>query len=111
QAYLGWVASERGNAAAAQAPREKSRALLPQLADPWERSEVLLPLSGGQVAHNIVEEVVALKREAGDVIAISDSLNNVGWDALIRRDFDRATANLEEAVAIARELDDTFRIT
>jgi tetratricopeptide (TPR) repeat protein len=58
-----------------------------------------------------VEEVLALKRETGDVIAISDGLNNVGWYALLRGNFDRATASLEEAVAIARELDDTFRIS
>jgi hypothetical protein len=111
RAYLGWVASERGNQAGARAPRARSRALLAQLADPWERSEVLLPLSGGQIADDLVEDVLALKREAGDVIAISDSLNNVGWGALIRGDIDGATANLEEALAIARELDDTFRIT
>jgi hypothetical protein len=45
------------------------------------------------------------------VIATSDSLNNVGWDALVRGDAARATAYLEEAYAIARELNDTFRMT
>jgi len=114
-AYLVWVARERGNHAAGEAPLERSRALLALLTDPWERSEVLLPLSCGLLDHEmaaaIMEEVVALKRETGDVIAISDSLNNVGWDALVRGDVARATTYLEEALAIARELDDTFRMT
>jgi predicted ATPase/class 3 adenylate cyclase len=111
RAYLGWVARERGNPEAGQTPREQSRALLTQLTDPWERSEVLLPLSCNLEDKAAMEEVLALKRESRDVIAISDSLNNVGWDALVRGEFDRAAANLAEAVAIARELDDTFRLT
>jgi predicted ATPase/class 3 adenylate cyclase len=114
RAYLVWVARERGNRAAGEAPLEKSQALLAQLTDPWERSEVMLPLSCGVLEDRnpgVTEEVVALKRKAGDVIATSDSLNNVGWDALVRGDVARATAYLEEALAIARELDDTFRMT
>jgi predicted ATPase/class 3 adenylate cyclase len=108
-AYLGWVASERGLAGEAEAAREKSWALLPQLTDPFERSEVLLPLSGGQSAPHLTEEVVALKREVGDVIATSDSLNNVGFDLLLRGDADGAAPYLEEALEIARSLRDTFR--
>jgi predicted ATPase/class 3 adenylate cyclase len=111
-AYLGWVLSERGLAAEAKASREKSRALLPRISDPWERSEILLPLSGAQYAgERLTEEVLALKREVGDVIAISDSLNNIGWDALIAGDPDRAAPYLEEALEIARNLNDTFRMT
>ena len=113
-AYLRWVALERGNPTAGQAPTERSRALLAQLTDPWERSEVLLGLSGGPSEDRdgrLEEEVVALKRETGDVIATSDSLNNVGWEALVRGDTARAAAYLEEALAIARELRDTFRMT
>jgi predicted ATPase/class 3 adenylate cyclase len=111
-AYLVWVALERGNPANAQSPREKSRALLAQLTDPWEQSEVLLPLSCDPLQHDATkEDVLALKRETGDVIATSDSLNNVGWDAMLRGDFATATTNLEEALAIARELDDTFRMS
>ena len=111
-AYLVWVALERGNPANVQAPREKSRALLTQITDPWEQSEVLLPLSCGPLQHDATkEDVLALKRETGDVIATSDSLNNLGWDAMLRGDFASATTNLEEALAIARELDDTFRMS
>ena len=113
-AYLLWVARERGNPTAGQAPLEKSRALLAQLTDPWERSEVLLGLSGGPSEDRdgrLEEEVVALKRETGDVIATSDSLNNVGWEALVRGNTARAAAFLEEALEIARELRDTFRMT
>jgi predicted ATPase/class 3 adenylate cyclase len=113
RAYLAWCASERGLSLAVEASRERSRALLAQLTDAWERSEVLLPTYGAQGGEEatLVAEILALKREAGDVIAISDSLNNVGWDALIAGDFDRAVVNLEEALAIAREIEDTFRIT
>jgi predicted ATPase/class 3 adenylate cyclase len=111
QAYLGWVAMERGQSEAVEPPRKRGRELLAQLDDPWERSEVLLPLSSGIGQDRVAAEVLALKRETGDAIAISDSLNNVGWEALVAGDFDRATANLEEAIAIARDLDDTFRIT
>ena len=111
-AYVGWVARERGIPAAGQEPLEKSRMLLAQLTDTWERSEVLLALSGALFEDAaLFEEVLALKREVGDVIAMSDSLNNVGWDAANHADFDRATAYLEEALALARELDDTFRIS
>jgi predicted ATPase/class 3 adenylate cyclase len=112
QAFLVWVAHERGNPEAGGAPLQRSRVLLTQLTDPWERSEILLPLSCTWLEDPaVMDEVLALKREAGDVIATSDSLNNVGWEALIGGDLDRATANLEEAVAIARQLGDTFRIT
>jgi predicted ATPase/class 3 adenylate cyclase len=111
-AYLSWVAIERGDYAAVRAPREKARMLVSQLTDPWERSEALLPLSGGEFDdENLVGDVLALKRECGDMMAVSDSLNNVGWDALVRGDPDGATVNLEEAVAIARDLGDTFRLT
>jgi predicted ATPase/class 3 adenylate cyclase len=113
-AYLLWVARERGNPTAGQAPLERSRALLAQLTDPWERSEVLIGLSAGPSEDRdgrLQEEVVALKRETGDVIATSDSLNNVGWEALVRGNTARAAAFLEEALEIARELRDTFRMT
>lgn len=115
-AYLAWIERERGYPAAGRAPRDRSRALLAQMSDPWERSEVMLGLSvevGDDPGHRIEGglEVVALKREVGDVIATSDSLNNVGWDALASGDLDRAAAYLEEALEIARELDDTFRMT
>jgi len=111
-AYLVWVARERGNPAAGQAPRDRSRALLAELTDPWERSEVLLPLSCGLLEdHTMKEDVLALKRETGDVFGTSDSLNNIGWDALVSGDLERATAHLEEALEIARALDDTFRMT
>jgi predicted ATPase len=113
-AYLLWVARERGNPAAGQAPHEKSRALLAKLTDPWERSEVLLGLSGGWSEDRdgrLEEEVVALKRETGDLIATSDSLNNVGWEALVRGNTARAAAYLEEALEIARGLRDAFRMT
>ena len=112
QAYLGWVAMERGKSGDAVAPRERAQELYVQLTDPWERSEVLLALSGGHDEDkSIVQEVLALKREAGDALAISDSLNNVGWEALVRGDLDTAVPNLEEAVATARDLRDTFRLT
>jgi predicted ATPase/class 3 adenylate cyclase len=114
-AYLVWLARERGNPAAAEAPLGRSRALLAELTDPWERSEVLLGLSGGAAddrgARTLEQEVVALKRETGDVIAVSDALNNVGWDALVGGHTDRATSALEEALEIARDLRDTFRMT
>ena len=96
---------------------ERSRELLAGLSDPWERSEVLLALGAAEFGDGagdmqpVAEEVLALKREAGDVIAISDALNNLGWDALLKGDYDRAIPSLEEAVAIARQLDDTFRMT
>ena len=115
-AFLVWIALESGNPAAGREPLERSRALLAQLTDQWERSEVMLGLCGGPSEDRgqdsrREEEVVALKRELGDVIAVSDSLNNVGWDALVTGDFDRAAAYLEEALAIARELRDTFRMS
>lgn len=114
-AYSGWLARERGRVEARAPLLERSRALLPQVVDPWERSEILLAIScealSDPTTAAVTEEVVALKRETGDVIATSDSLNNVGWDALIRGDVAHATVNLEEALAIARELEDTFRMT
>src|SRR5262249_21366974 len=116
-AYCGWIARERGEPAAGSAPIERTRELLAGLTDPWERSEVLLPLAAGEFGdgaedpHPLFQEVLELKREAGDVIAISDSLNNVGWDALLAGDLERAITSLEEALAIARELGDTFRVT
>jgi tetratricopeptide (TPR) repeat protein len=85
---------------------------LARLTDPWERSEVLLPLSCGEPEdRRLFDEVVALKREAGDVVAVSDSLNNIGWNALLEGDLARATSHLDEAAAIARELGDTFRLS
>jgi predicted ATPase/class 3 adenylate cyclase len=110
--YLGWIATERGDPTAAEANFDRSKALLDRISDPWERSEALLVLSAANVGKRaLFEEVVALKREVGDVIGISDSLNNVGWDALLAGEADRAIASLEEALEIARELGDTFRIT
>ena len=114
-AYLAWVVIERGEREAAGASVERSVALLRELSDPWERSEVLLPLSATELELStrsaLGEEVLRLKRETGDVISVSDSLNNLGWDALLAGEPERAIAKLEEAAAIARELDDTFRLS
>ncbi len=116
-AYLAWIARERGDDSAREAPFERSLALLAQLSDPWERSDVMLPLSCVEfeaethVFGAATTEVLALKREVGDVIAVSDAVNNVGWDALLSGRYDEAIENLEEAAAIARELEDTFRLT
>jgi predicted ATPase/class 3 adenylate cyclase len=114
-AYLAWVAIERGEREAAVASVERSVALLRELSDPWERSEVLLPLSATELELStrsaLGEEVLRLKRETGDIISVSDSLNNLGWDALLAGEPERAIAKLEEAAAIARELDDTFRLS
>jgi predicted ATPase/class 3 adenylate cyclase len=111
-AVLAWVAVERGDPTAAQPARDRSWTLLEHLTDPWERSEVILGLSMVQEQKTqMSHEVVVLKRQAGDVIATSDSLNNLGWDALIRGELDLAAVYLEEALEIAREIDDTFRMT
>ncbi|HKC77925.1 MAG TPA: hypothetical protein VKB70_06035, partial [Gaiellaceae bacterium] len=111
--YLGWVARERGEYEGGEAALERSRALLAQLADPWERSEVMLPLTGATTEAEVLtaREVLSLKRELGDAIATSDSLNNVGWEDLHAGEVDRAIVSLEEALAIARDLEDRFRIT
>src|SRR5262249_16248179 len=86
------------------------------LSDPWARSEVLLPLSCAEfddesTTADAAAGVLTLKREVGDLVAISDALNNLGYDALLFGDYDQALGHLEEAVAIARDLDDTFRLT
>ena len=117
-AYLGWVARERGNPAAGRAPLEKSRALLTQLDDPWERSEVLLPLAArssrtspaGKERSRFgrVPRAQARDRRRDRDLGLPQQL---GWDALLSGDFDRASAYLEEAPRIARELGDTFRLT
>jgi predicted ATPase/class 3 adenylate cyclase len=115
-ACLGWVFRELGDLDAAKPPLQRSRALLARISDPWERSEVLLPLSAGEhgggtgSGRSATEEVLALKREAGDLMATSDSLNNIGWDSLLSGDYDDAVGKLEEACAIARELEDAFRL-
>src|SRR5581483_1282554 len=69
--YLGWIAREGGRPDDALEPAKQSRALLRQLTDPWERSEVLLALSTAETDELAVtaDEVLALKRATGDVIA------------------------------------------
>jgi predicted ATPase len=115
-AYCSWAARERGEPSAGRPELDRSRTLLAAISDPWERSEILLPLTGAESGdaaglQALAQEVLELKRIAGDVIAISDSLNNLGWEGLLVGDYDRAITSLEEALSIARELDDTFRIT
>jgi predicted ATPase/class 3 adenylate cyclase len=115
-AYIAWVSRERDDRAAGESALERSRALYAQLSDPWTRSEVLLPLSCAEfddesTTADAAAGVLTLKREVGDLIAISDALNNLGYDALLFGDYAQALGHLEEAVAIARDLDDTFRLT
>jgi predicted ATPase/class 3 adenylate cyclase len=114
-AFLAWVAIEGGQREAAGPFRERSMALLRELSDPWERSEVLLPLSATELELStrsaLGEEVLRLKRETGDVTSVSDSVNNLGWDALLAGEPDRAVPKLEEAASIARELGDTYRLS
>ena len=57
------------------------------------------------------EEFLALARELGDVMFISDGLNNLGWALLLAGDLEAAVRSLDEAVAVARLLGDTFRVT
>ena len=55
-------------------------------------------MAGSDRWRSDTEEVLALKREAGDVLmAISDSLNNLGWDASWRATTSDAVGKLEEA--------------
>jgi predicted ATPase/DNA-binding SARP family transcriptional activator len=114
-AYLAWVALDRGEPEAAGPARERSMALLHEVSDPWERSEALVPLSATELELStrsaLGEEVLRLKRETGDIIGVSDCVNNLGWDALLAGEPDRAIANLEEAAAIAREVDDAYRLS
>jgi tetratricopeptide (TPR) repeat protein len=114
-ACVGWIWRELGEPDVGKPALNRSRALLAQLPDPWERSEIMLPLSAGEhgggsgSARSTLEEVLALRRQVGDVIAVSDTLNNLGWDSMLSGDYDDAIEHLEETLAIALELEDTFR--
>jgi predicted ATPase/DNA-binding SARP family transcriptional activator/DNA-binding CsgD family transcriptional regulator len=50
------------------------------------------------------EESLALAREAGDDFSVGITLGNLGHVALLQRDFERAKARSEEALASANEL-------
>jgi predicted ATPase len=115
-ALLAWVGREKGEGLAARPALERSRELLARVSDPWQRSEILLPLASALVDPDpaerraMNEETAALKRECGDVLGVMDVVNNLGWFALEEGDDDRAVVLLQEALAIASELRDTYRI-
>ena len=116
-AHLRWVARERGYSDTGRAELERSRELYAGLTDERKRLDVLLSLSVADLEEGDVgsqaplKEFLALARELGDLIFISDGLNNLGWGELLADDLEAAVRNLEEAVDVARVLGDTFRIT
>ena len=70
---------------------ERSRELLAELRIPGSGRRSCSALGAAEFGDGagdmqpVTEEVLALKRDAGDVIAISDASNNLGWDALLKR--------------------------
>jgi predicted ATPase/class 3 adenylate cyclase len=115
-AFLAWVLREQGEGHAGRPALERSRELLAGVSDPWQRSEILLPLAAALVdpdpaeRRTMNEEAVALKRQCGDVLGVMDVVNNLGWFALEDGHDDQAVVLLQEALAIASRLRDTYRI-
>ncbi len=113
---LGWVTAESvGDHARARALCEEGVALARQHEDAWLLSQVLNDLVGALStdtnddyvrAQELGEEALALCRELGDRQNVVESLNNLGWVALVRGRLGEARAYLDECLALGRELGD-----
>jgi tetratricopeptide (TPR) repeat protein len=68
----------------------------------------LSELGEGAGAEALLKESLALRRELGDEQNVGDSLNNLGWAALLRGAYPEARRYLEESLDIARRLEDDF---
>ena len=62
-------------------------------------------------AEAVLEEGLALRRQAGDTWGVTASLTNLGNVALDRGDYPRATALHEDALALKRDLGDAWAIS
>ena len=82
-----------------------------ELGDPWVLAEVLNDvatvhgfLAYSAPAVSLLEESLAIRRSIAFLPGIAGSLNNLGWQALLAGDYERAVGYLEECLEIAREL-------
>jgi predicted ATPase/class 3 adenylate cyclase len=114
---LSWAYDERGAKPEANALAERILELAQQVDDPWVRAEALNDVGGlhaltdtGGVDRGaaLLQESLALRRALGDEQNVADSLNNLGWAALLRGDYPEARRHLEESLYVARRLGDDF---
>jgi len=81
-------------------------------ADACNGSGVLAHSQGDYArAEAVLEEGLALRRQAGDTWGVAASLTNLGNVALDRGDYARATALHEDALALKRDLGDAWAIS
>jgi len=112
----GWTAHERGASTQGLEFVEEALALARKLDDPWISAEVLnddacMHHRGDlQRARRSLEESLAIRRTLGDRLNIADSLNNLGYAALLGGDYEEAEAFLEEGLALARQIGDIRHI-
>ncbi len=118
---LGWVTAESvGDHARARALCEEGVSIARRHGDAWLLSQVLNDHVGALStdcnddyarAQKLGEEALGLCRELGDRQNVVESLNNLGWVALVRGRLGQARAYLDECLALGRELGDLRHVS
>jgi hypothetical protein len=112
---LAWVRVEHGlDVEVSVALGEEGVREARELADPWVLAEALNNMAGvsDDEAYIVprLEESLSLRRSLGDITGVADSLNNLGFAAILAGDYRTAFVHVEESLAIARGLDDLQHI-
>jgi tetratricopeptide (TPR) repeat protein len=111
-----WVYEERGQPRRALALAEEALELADQVEDSWVRAEALNDVGAELCAladprsEDLLKQSLSLRRATGDEQNVADSLNNLGWAALVRGAYPEARAYLEESLDISRRLEDEFHV-
>jgi predicted ATPase len=112
---LAWVRVEHGlDVPSSLALGEEGVRLARELGDPWVLAEALNNMAGVSNDRDTIEpfllESLALRRAIGDITGVADSLNNLGFAAILGGDYQAAAGYVEESLAIALRLDDRQHI-
>jgi predicted ATPase/class 3 adenylate cyclase len=111
-----WAAHERGALAEGLRLGAEALTLARELDDPWISAEVLNDdacmrhRGDPEQARRSLEESLAIRRTLGDQPNVADSLNNLGYTALLTGDYEEAEALLEEGLTLARQIGDIRHI-
>jgi predicted ATPase/DNA-binding SARP family transcriptional activator len=116
--WRSWVLIEQGREEEAAVLAHECEQRAPNVSDPWMRAWALMAIACGRImsgepieADALLQGILVVFRACGDELSASDALNNIGYGRITAGSYSDSRRYLDESLALARKLDDAFRIT